>query len=514
MPKVDAVAVLAERIVRTLEEQRGRGPGAYPLTLAQLPALIDPETTPQQVGKALGKKPFAARFAVASRKSPDSPLALVEDAPALADSPLLLRFALNGLCTAAAPLQPFKKVEARVDKQLRPAFAAALQRRLAAQSWPAGIGVRVKRGQPFLFLEDYPPPLTPAAALSQTLLRSLEEQRTAEPMVFPSLSSLLPASKPAVTAALRKEALATPPFHGGALVAAPGDLAAPLALAHEEDALLGSDALLVYLVERTTTDREPLATAAALAECLAAELQGPFRERLRQRLAAGVLPDAVRISGDQVYASERAPLVLPARLLAALTARTDDSVTLRALAVSVEPTATPEQVQAALKAKALKGKLAIAFPDDVDAPVALAEHAERLTGSPALVEAALARVRTADSQAVPIAELAKAVEKKLRPSFAASVVARVEGGTLPATVGCLRVRKVPHLFLWADTAVSPPVRPTPEMLPAGAVSVPPRVAAAPLGPDFGQLFDEAFTRLDRGRGGHNLVSLVSLRPGS
>jgi hypothetical protein len=219
----------------------------------------------------------------------------------------------------------------------------------------------------------------------------------------------------------------------------------------------------------------------------------------------------VRISADQVYAPRRAPLVLPARFLAALKARPDDSVTLRALAEAVEPTATPEQIQAALKAKALKGKLVLAFPDDVDAPVALAENGERLTGSPALVETALARVRTAESQAVPIAEVAKAVDKKLRSSFAASLVARVEGGTLPGTVGCLRVRKVPHLFLWADMAVSPSVRPTPELLPAGPDRVPSTGASPPVELDFGRLFDEAFTRLDRGRGGHNLVSLVFLR---
>jgi hypothetical protein len=55
--------------IEALEQQRRQGTGAYPLTLAQLPALVGAEK-PAQIGKALDKKPFAARFAVTDKNRP------------------------------------------------------------------------------------------------------------------------------------------------------------------------------------------------------------------------------------------------------------------------------------------------------------------------------------------------------------------------------------------------------------------------------------------------------------
>jgi hypothetical protein len=385
MPRADAVALLASRIVRALEEQKARGAGAYPLTLAQLPALVGADTTPEQITKALGKKPYSARLAVANRKSADSPLALAEDAAALAASPLLLRFALNGLCSADAPLQPLKKVEGRVEKALRPPFAAELARRLAANSWPTGVGAQRIKGKPHLYLDAFPPPPPP---LPERLLA----------------------------------ALCGPPPEGGWTV---------------------------------------------------------------RRLAG--------------------------------------------------PQATDADVARALRDKAVKAALVVALPGDPDSPAAAAADAPRLAASPALLERALAAARKPDHQAVTLADLGKPLDKRLRPAFAAAAQHAAATHTLPPAVGCLRIKKAPHFFLVADVlpmrkegttgpvvARSPdratsPDRRSPAVLETFGQPAWPGQETGPqqteTGPqlEFARLFDEAFARLDRERGAHNLVSLVGLR---
>jgi hypothetical protein len=377
--KTDPAAALAARIVAALEEQRTRGPGAYPLTLAQLPALVGAETTPEQVAKALGKKPFAARFAVADKKSADSPLVLSEDAAALADGPLLLRFALNGLCTAVKPLQPFNKIEGRIDRGLRPLFAAALKRRLEANAWPSGVGVLSVKKKPHLYLDAYPPP-----------------------------------------------------------------------------------------------------------------------------------PE----------------LVLPARLLTALQVRKDRGgnaypPTLRQLTEDLAPVA-PQTIGKVLAERAVKVQVVTA-PPGPEALIALAADVAVLADSPALLTAALKAARNADNQALPPAALKKVVGKTVRTAFERSLHGRLDGGTLPDGVGCVRVKKTPHLFLWEDIAAAPQVRAGVSQTGRAEGVSPPRESLVPgdslggltpparLDVDVVPLFDDAFARLDRARGGHNLVSLVELR---
>ena len=99
MPKPDAAADLAARMVQTLERLREHVGDAYPPTLSQFAALADPLAPPDLAAKALKKKPFAARLLAAAPKRPDSPVALAEDADRLADSPRLIKFALSLLWT-------------------------------------------------------------------------------------------------------------------------------------------------------------------------------------------------------------------------------------------------------------------------------------------------------------------------------------------------------------------------------------------------------------------------------
>src|SRR3954466_8572786 len=98
MPKVDAVAEVAGKLLRTLQEIRTEATG-YPPPLGRLTARADPAASAEQVGKALAKKPFASQIVAAVKKDLEAPVALAEDLDLLARSPALLEFALSRLCS-------------------------------------------------------------------------------------------------------------------------------------------------------------------------------------------------------------------------------------------------------------------------------------------------------------------------------------------------------------------------------------------------------------------------------
>jgi len=288
--KADPAAALAARIIQALEEQRNRGAGAYPLTLAQLPALVGAETTPAQIAKALGRKPFAARLVVADKKTPDSPLVLAEDAAVLADSPLLLRFALNGLCTAAKPLQPFSKVEGRVGKPLKAAFAAALRRRWEANSWPSGVAALAANGKPHLYLEAYPPP--PETVLPARLVRALQARKERGGAAYPATlrdlaEELAPAAPQTVAAALAHRSLK------GEVVVGMAGTDAPVALAADVVLLTDSPALLTAALTAARKPDNQALPPKDIKKAVGKTLQAAFERSLRARLESNSLPDGV-----------------------------------------------------------------------------------------------------------------------------------------------------------------------------------------------------------------------------
>src|SRR4051794_37313524 len=108
----DPAVELAGRMVEVLESQRLLGTGSYPLTLRRLVELTAPTAAPATVFKAVKKHPFAERVLVARARNLDAPLALADDAVALASSPLLLQFLLEATCSPARPtsgIGPLKK---------------------------------------------------------------------------------------------------------------------------------------------------------------------------------------------------------------------------------------------------------------------------------------------------------------------------------------------------------------------------------------------------------------------
>src|SRR5438067_1866725 len=107
MPKADAVAALAARIVQALEEQKAKGAGAYPpprprpdpllpaleahadgpLTVRRLAALADPQADADAVRKALADKAVKAALLVALPGDLDAPAAPAAAFGRLAASP-------------------------------------------------------------------------------------------------------------------------------------------------------------------------------------------------------------------------------------------------------------------------------------------------------------------------------------------------------------------------------------------------------------------------------------------
>lgn len=294
MPKVDPIAELSEKLLHALERQRQSG--EYPLTAARLAALADPQATPLQVVKALAKKPFAANWLLGHKKDLNSPLAFAEDSERLAESPLLLEFALELLSSAEKPLHSPAKILLKVDKAIRPAFKTALERQIAGQTLPSSVGVLLVRGKPQLHLQCFPLPKAPAEALSEKLLHVLIAQRERGAAAYPAaLDRLIEQTGIAPPSAVLKKALATEPFRSRAALALPNQPDSPVALAEDREHLAASPALLHRVLTATRTPATQAVTVAELKKKLAANVRDAFAEAVNRRLGEHVLPEGIGV---------------------------------------------------------------------------------------------------------------------------------------------------------------------------------------------------------------------------
>jgi hypothetical protein len=516
MPKPDAVAELAEKLVRTLQQQKDPG-GTYPLTVARLAALADPLASPEQVAKALGKKPFAAQMLLASKKQLDSPIALAEDAELLAASPLLLDFALKQLCGPDKPLHPLDKVVGQVDKPLRAAFKAALEMNLREGTLPASAGSATVKNKPNLFSRAFPPPLTPPAELARKLLETLRARRTEGGSAYPvTLNEVKRLTDETVKPPLFKKALAEDLFQKQVVQPVASRTDVPLALVEDRELLAGSPALLEYLLAGTTTSKKPLTTLAHLERHLVAEMVQPFHEAVSRQIVHNRLPPTVgmltREQTTELYlVAQTAPAwILGQKLLAVLASQRkqnapDTLLTLERLTALAAANASPEILAKALADKAVKERLLVALPGDPTSPVILTEDRDAFAAGRILLPQVLTRSRTPDSQALALPDLKKKLERTLQYTFEITVEKQMQDGALPPGVGSLRIKKIPYFFLLEDARASPPA------CGVEAVISPPPTAPGIEGEAFDRLFGQVFARLDGQRGGANLVSLVGLR---
>ncbi|HTU93174.1 MAG TPA: hypothetical protein VMF69_24050 [Gemmataceae bacterium] len=301
MPKIDPVAELAQKLLTTLEQQR-QSVGEYPLTVARLAALADPQATAEQTAKALAKKPFVERWLIANKKDRNSPIALAEDGERLAESPLLLEFALGQLCSADKPLHTPTKAVNKVVQSLRPAFKRALERQIADNALPPAVGVMTVRGKPQLFLHRFPPPpppppkKKPAEELSEKLVQVLIQERERGADVYPAeLNRLIEQTGMATTPTVRKQALRSEPFRSQALLALPRLPNSPVALTGDRERLMISPRFLYLTLSAVRTPDNQAVAVADLAKKLSKDLQGDFREAVNRKVSERNLPDELGV---------------------------------------------------------------------------------------------------------------------------------------------------------------------------------------------------------------------------
>ena len=313
MPRANPVADLAQKLLSTLEQQRQVG-ADFPLTVERLASLADPQATPEQVSKALNKKPFAALWIIANKKDRRSPIVLAEDAERLASSPQLLEYALDLLCSADKPLHPLTKVLAKVDKALRPAFQSALERSMAENRLPATVGATMVRGKPQLYLQRFPPPppkKKPAEELSEQLVQVLHEQRERGDDAYPlPLDRLYELTGTTASATVRKQALGKEPFRSRTMLALPKRADSLVALAGDRMRLLAAPRLLHDVLTATRTADNQAVAAMDLVKKLPKTLRIDFRDILHRRVSERGLPDGIGV----LYSKKKPLLFLLAEL--------------------------------------------------------------------------------------------------------------------------------------------------------------------------------------------------------
>jgi hypothetical protein len=506
--------LLGGKLIQALHDNRGGG-GPYPITLAELAAKADAQSTPQQIEKALSKKAMAAQVVRARKNDPASPIALREDTERLACSPLLLEYALGRVCSAAKPLHPASRLLSQVDKSLREAFGCALAAPLAENAAGESVGVQQVKGRRQFFLRAFPPPPPikhPAELVGEQLLRVLLTRRDQDQEYPVALDVLVALAAPEAPLTLVKQAIGREPFRSEAVVAVRGKADTPVALNADRNRFAAGPRVLEYLLGLATTLRRPLVSPARLEELLLEDLRTPFSQALASRLESHDLPEAVGafigLEGPQLFLKTNLPpsAALAWKLLRALEARRrmgDYPLTLESLAAEADPFASPDLLARALKDKVLKPHLLQALPGNPRSPVALSEDAERLGDWAGLLELAVEAARTAENQAVGVGDLKKKVARPLQKVFAAALDRRLNEHALPAGVGLLQVKRAPLFFLVSDVGQSWPKLPE---SPAEPAQPGPKAVG-----DFLSRFEDAFRRLDAARGGNNLVSLVSLR---
>jgi hypothetical protein len=160
----EGAGVLAAKLLDELRARRARGGDAYPATLPQLVQAVQPGVAADLLQKATAERSFKSEAVVARAPSPgpgllgfvleaaETPVVLKGDEDQLASSPSLLRFMVAGLRTDSNQAIPVADLKKKLARPLQPAFASALQQRLASRALPPGIGVLCIKKKDHLFL--------------------------------------------------------------------------------------------------------------------------------------------------------------------------------------------------------------------------------------------------------------------------------------------------------------------------------------------------------------------------
>jgi hypothetical protein len=292
----DAASELASNLVRVLESQRSLGSSAYPLTLRRLAELTDAAAQPEILQIALKRKPFRDRAVCGQSGQLDSPVALAEDVDQLAASSLFLESVLKKLCTPTSPTCAVTKLKSKVPAKLKPAFEAALNRRIQENKLPESVAVVLVKNEQQLHLRSYELPRPPEEELAEKLMGTLKAQQALGQSAYPlSLGQLLELTQCDAPEMLRKRTFAQPVFSQAIVLGIKGKypLKSPVALAEDSELLAESPLLLETALRETRKDDSQVVTIADLKKKVA-PVVWPFMESsLRQKVQARSLPPTV-----------------------------------------------------------------------------------------------------------------------------------------------------------------------------------------------------------------------------
>lgn len=289
--KPNPILILADRMTRVLVDQGRLRAGQPPLKLSQLGRQADPAATDDVILKAVGKTPFKERVLVALPKRIDSPVALAEDAEALAASDELLLQVAELVCTAESPAVVADKFVKKVAKPLQPPFAAALERRANSNQFPPALGLVAVKKKTAIHLRRHPLPKPAEVQLAEQLVAALKSQRSQDAASYPTTLRRLAELSQASDALLTK-ALKQPAFADAVLVAMKGP-DSPVALREDRDRLLASMQLLEAALRAARSIESQVASPAELAKKVLAPLKDAFAAAIEQALATRALPASV-----------------------------------------------------------------------------------------------------------------------------------------------------------------------------------------------------------------------------
>jgi hypothetical protein len=287
MAKPNLAAELAEKLLQVLRDRRGQGEDAYPLTLGRLVVLADPAATEDLRAKAIKHRLFSSQIILAGKKGPDTPLALAEDIDRLADSRLLLEWALERACTSKAPAQPVDKVSKKVDKALRQPLSDALERRIRDNALPETVGALELRKKTYLYLKRMPPPKPPAQELAERLVAALRARRDSGS--YPATTQQL-VDTVRVEAKLVKKALAEETFRAQVILAVAKNFDGPVVLRGDESLLVASPLLLHFTLALARSESNQAVPLTNLKKKVSKDLQPAFERAILDGLSRRALP--------------------------------------------------------------------------------------------------------------------------------------------------------------------------------------------------------------------------------
>jgi hypothetical protein len=502
LPKRSSAELLSEKLLVELSARRQQGEAFVSLT-----DLSGPEIKGAALQKAIAAEPFCLQAVVVLVSKTLTLTALAPDRESLLCSDRLLIELLTARTTAKKPFIAINDLIQALAEPDRGPFGEQLTKRISEGRLPQQVLLRAD-GSTLCLASHVPATL----ALAERVLTTLRERQATGEGYPVSVQTLVPESTPELLSSL----LADREFRSKVVQAIPGNPTGPLALIGDEVKLAASPALIECAVGLLSTAESPVHPVSRIAGKLDKSIRTAFETAVIERIAQGTIPPSVKaheFKGKPHLRLTKHELPRPAEevlsgklveMLRASRSSGNYPVLFTQLLEKTGHQPGEKVVKSAIALDPFTQQALLAVPGNPQSLVALADDQDRLASDPRLVESTLRAMRSEDNQAIALADLGKKLAPGLQSIFVAQLETQVKSRTLPSGVGCLVIKKKPHVFLFADIGALPERA-------SGAVPVGERAERQPplAGPDFTRLFDEAFHKLDQT--GHNQVSLVRLR---